>query len=194
MNLPHTVVHWLLAGSAVAAIIFFTVGLTTYFEHSPSRRWWVRLVHDLAMVLSLAHLAGVVLLPPRSDLWAAVGIGFYSLAVAVFLSAIESAKRTRLQRAFVDQPLPDRLITDGPFRWVRHPFYLGYILGAVAAPVAVKSTGLTLIALAMIVLTVLAAFREERIWLGSVRGPIYRAYAEKTGMFLPFIGRRRGLE
>lgn len=192
MHLPQTLTHWLLAVSAVAAIIFFTAGLTTYFEHSPTRSWRVRLVHDAAMVLSLAHLAGVLLLPPRSELWAAVGIGLYSLAVSVFLSAIESAKRTRLQRAFVDQPLPDRLITDGPYRWVRHPFYLGYILGAAAAPVAIASSGLALIALAMIVLTVLAALREERVWLGSVRGPAYRAYAAKTGMLLPWVGRRRG--
>ena len=101
----------------------------------------MRLIHDAGPVLSLAHLAGVVFLPPRSDAAAVAGIMLYSLAVAVFLSAIESAKRTRLQRAFVDEPLPDRLITDGPYRWVRHPFYVGYILGAVAAPVAMAGTG-----------------------------------------------------
>lgn len=173
----------------MAAIIFFTAGLTNYFQQSPRRPWWVRLVHDAAMVLSLAHLAGVVLLPPRSDFWAATGIVLYSLSVSVFLSAIETAKRTRLQRAFVDEPLPDRLITDGPFRWVRHPFYVGYMLGTAAAPVAIQSVGLTLIALIMMTLVVLAAFREERVWLASPRAQGYRAYRAKAGMFLPFIGR-----
>lgn len=174
MQLPQTLIHWLLAGSASAAVIFFAAGLTTYFETAPTRRWWVHLIHDAGPVLSLAHLAGVVL---------------YSLAVAVLLSAIESAKRTRLQRAFVDEPLPDRLITDGPYRWVRHPFYVGYILGAVAAPVAVAGTGLTLIAVLMIGLTIAAALREERAWLRSPRGQAYRTYRAKTGMFVPFIGR-----
>lgn len=189
MQFPQTVIHWLLAGSAAAAVIFFAAGLTTYFETAPNRRWWVRLIHDAGPVLSLAHLGGVVLLPPRSDAAAMAGIVLYSLAVAVFLSAIESAKRTRLQRAFVDQPLPDRLITDGPYRWVRHPFYVGYILGAVAAPVAVAGWGLILIAILMVALTLSAAIREERVWLRSSRGPAYRSYRAKTGMFLPFIGR-----
>jgi len=191
VRLPQTLIHWLLAGSAAAAVIFFAAGLTTYFEISPNRRWWVRLIHNAGPVLSLAHLAGVVLLPPRSDFWAVVGIALYSLAMSVFLSAIESAKRTRLQRAFVDEPLPDRLITDGPYRFVRHPFYVGYILGAVAAPVAVASLGLTLIAAAMIALTLAAAFREERVWLRSPRGQGYREYQARTGMLVPFIGRRK---
>ena len=190
MQLPQTLIHWLLAGSAAAAVIFFAAGLTSYFEASPTRRWWVRLIHDAGPLLSLVHLAGVVMLPPRSDFWAAVGIILYSLAMSVFLSAIESAKRTRLQRAFVDEPLPDRLITDGPYGWVRHPFYLGYILGAIAAPVAVASTGLTLIAATMIALTLAAAFREERAWLRSARGQAYRAYQATTGMFIPFVGRK----
>ena len=110
--------------------------------------------------------------------------------MSVFLSEIESAKRTRLQRAFVDEPLPDRLITDGPYRWVRHPSYVGYILGAVAAPVAVANTGLTLIAAAMIALTLAAAFREKRAWLRSPRSQSYREYQARTGMFVPFVGRR----
>lgn len=190
MQLPQTLIHWLLAGSAAAAVIFFAAGLTTYFVVAPQRRWWVRLIHDAGPVLSLAHLAGVVFLPPRSDASAVAGILLYSLAVAVFLSAIESAKRTRLQRAFVDEPLPDRLITDGPYRWVRHPFYVGYILGAIAAPVSTASTGLALIAIAMIGLTWFAALREERAWLRSPRGEAYREYQARTGMFLPFIGRR----
>jgi len=81
------------------------------------------------------------------------------------------------------------LITDGPYRWVRHPFYVGYILGAVAAPVAVAGTGLVLIAVLMIGLTIAAALREERAWLRSPRGQAYRTYRAKTGMFVPFIGR-----
>jgi protein-S-isoprenylcysteine O-methyltransferase Ste14 len=177
----------MLSGAAAAAVIFFAAGLTTYFSAPPNRRWWVRLIHDAGPVLSLVHLAGVVLVPPRSDAAAIAGIVLYSVAVAVFLAAIESAKRTRLQRAFVDVPLPDRLITDGPYRWVRHPFYVGYILGAVAAPVAVANVGLLLIAVVMVGLTVGAAIREERAWLRSARGQEYRDYQRKTGMFIPFV-------
>ena len=191
LQLPQTAAHWVLVGAATIAIIFFAVGLTTYFEAPKIRPRWVGLIHDSALVLALVHLVGTILLPPRSDRWAVAGILLYTLAVAVFLSAIEAARRTRLQRSFIDFPLPDRLITEGPFTWVRHPFFLGYILGALAAPIAISSLGLTILALCMITTTVSAAVREERVWLESPRADQYREYRRRTGMFVPFIGRGR---
>jgi len=47
------------------------------------------------------------------------------------------------------------LIADGPYQWVRHPFYLGQLNGALAAPVAIDSIGLGLIALLMAAIAVL---------------------------------------
>ena len=74
MNLqfPQTVMHWLLAGSAVAAVTFFAVGLTLYFERSP-RPLWVLAVHYTSMVLALLQTAGVIFLAPRSDGFVALG-------------------------------------------------------------------------------------------------------------------------
>jgi protein-S-isoprenylcysteine O-methyltransferase Ste14 len=186
--LPQTLVHWLLAASAAGAIVFFAVGLTSYFDRPRHRPAWVRVIHTLGTVLSLTQLALVLALPPRGDTWASVGIVLYTGAVTVFLSAIESARRTRLQRAFIDEPLPDRLIADGPYRWVRHPFYLGYIMGALAAPIAIDSLALVVIAAIMIAISVAAAIHEERVWLNSPHGEAYRAYRRRTGMFIPFVG------
>ena len=188
VHLPHTLVHWLLAGSAAAAVTFFAVGLTLYFERGP-RPPWVLAVHYGSMVLAILQVAGVLLLTPRSDTFAAIGILMYLMSIALYLSAIEAAQRTRLQRSFVDHPLPDRLITDGPYRWVRHPFGSGYLLGALAAPMAIQDLRLYLVAMPLVAATVLAAAREERVWLASPRGEEYRAYRRKTGMFIPFIGR-----
>lgn len=188
MAAPQTLIHWLLAAAAAGTISFFAIGLTTYFERARHRPAWVLAIHALGTALSVTQLALVLFGTPRGDVFAAAGIALYTVAVAVFLSAIESAHRTRLQRAFVDQPLPDRLITDGPYRWVRHPFYLGYILGALAAPIAIEGPALMAVAAVMIALTVAAAIREERVWLKSAHGEAYRAYRRKTGMFFPFIG------
>lgn len=188
MALPQTLIHWMLAASAAAAIIYFAMGLTTYFARPRHRPAWVRVIHTLGTTLSLVQLVLVLVLAPRGDVWASIGIVMYTAAVTVFLSAIESARRTRLQRAFIDEPMPDRLITDGPYRWVRHPFYLGYILGALAAPIAIDSLALAVIAVIMIAISVAAAIREERVWLESTHGEAYRAYRAKTGMFVPFVG------
>lgn len=190
MNLhsPDTAIHWLLAGSAVAAVTFFGLGLTLYFERSP-RPLWVLVVHYLSMVLALLQTAGVIFLEPRSDGFVALGIVMFMMSIVLYLSAIESAKRTRLQRSFIDHPLPDRLITDGPYRWVRHAFGTGYLLGALAAPVAIGDVRMMAIAAPLVATTIYAAVREERVWMSSARADEYRAYRRRTGMFIPFVGR-----
>jgi protein-S-isoprenylcysteine O-methyltransferase Ste14 len=189
LELPSTVLHWILVGSAAGAVGFFCIGLTVYFERRHDKPAWVQATHYSATLLSLLHLAGVIFLEPRSDALAIAGIVMYTLVVAVFLSAIEAADRTRLQHSFVDHPLPDRLITHGPYRWIRHPFYLGYIIGALAPAVAVNHPVILLISMAMVAITVTAAFHEERVWLASPHADEYREYRRRTGMFLPFIGR-----
>ena len=187
LQLPDTLIHWLLAG---AAVTFFAVGLTSYFERTP-RPAWVMAAHYSSMVLAMMQVAGTLLLPPRADALVAVAIAMYMMSILLYLSAIETAQRSRLrlQRSFVDLPLPDRLLTDGPYRWVRHPFGTGYLLGALAAPVAIDSPWMILIALLLVAMTAYAAVREERVWLASSRADEYRAYRRRTGMFMPFIGR-----
>ena len=188
--MPDRAAHWLLVFSAVAAVSFFCVGLTSYFERRRDRPLWVRGIHDTGMLLSLVHLAGVFLLEPRSDGAAVAGVMMYTAAVSLFLGAIEAANRTRLQRSFVDLPLPDRLISDGPYRWVRHPFYLGYIIGAIAPMVAIDHVVVFVASSLMVLITVTAAFREERVWLSSPRADAYRDYTSRTGMFVPKLWRR----
>jgi protein-S-isoprenylcysteine O-methyltransferase Ste14 len=192
-TMPNSVAHWLLIFSALLAVSFFCIGLTSYFERRSDLPWWVRLIHNTGMLLSLSHLAGVVIFRPRSEAFAAIGVAMYTVAVLLFLSAIEAATRSRLrlQRSFVDGPLPERLLTEGPYRWVRHPFYLGYIVGAMAPAVAIGHPVLIAIAGMMIAFTVIAAFREERVWLSSVRGDAYREYSSRTGMFFPTLTRSR---
>jgi protein-S-isoprenylcysteine O-methyltransferase Ste14 len=133
---------------------------------------------------------GVVLFEPRADWLVFAGLGLYMGAMLVFLSAIETARSMRMQRSFVDRPLPERLLTDGPFGWVRHPFYAGYMMGAVAPCVAIAHPALVVIALLMIAMVVNAAFREERVWLSSPRAEAYRQYQQRTGMFVPRLHRR----
>lgn len=188
-QLPDTLTHWLLAGASVATVVFFSGGLTLYFERSP-RPLWVVAVHYLSMVLALLQCAAVIGLPTRSDPFVAIAIVMYTAAIVLFLSAIESAKRTRLQRSFVDYPLPDRLITDGPFKWVRHPFCSGYLLGGLAGPIAIDHWLPIVLAVPVVIVVIAAAVREEQVWLSSpARSEEYREYRRRTGMFIPFIGR-----
>ena len=186
LSWPQTPVHLVLAGAAVAAVTFFAVGLTGYFERTP-RPPWVLAVHYVSMLLAVLQTAGVMFLKPRSDVFASIAIGMFTLSIALYLAAIEAAQRTRLQRSFIDHPLPDRLITEGPFRWMRHPFCTGYLLGALAPPIAIDDLRMIAIALPLVAITLAAAIRDERVWLASPRGDEYRAYRKRTAMFIPFL-------
>ena len=185
MTVPGTVFHWLFALAATGAVSFFFLAVPSYLERRTDLPLWVRAAHGLSMAPALAHLAGAFLLPPRSDEFAAAGVVMYTLAVAQFLSAMDAARGTRLQRAFVDHPLPNRLITAGPYRWVRHPFYLGYMIGALAPAVAIASIWIAAISAIMIAMVVAAAVREERVWLAGGRAQEYRSYQQRAGMFFP---------
>lgn len=188
--MPDSPLHWILVATSAATVAFFCIGLTSYFERRSDRPGWVRLLHDTGALLALAQLMGVVLFEPRADWLVFAGLGLYMGAMLVFLSAIETARSMRMQRSFVDRPLPERLLTDGPFGWVRHPFYAGYMMGAVAPCVAIAHPALVVIALLMIAMVLNAAFREERVWLSSPRAEAYRQYQQRTGMFVPRLHRR----
>lgn len=189
LQFPQSLIHWVLVGSSAAMVGFFAAGLTLYFERAP-RPMWVLALHYLSLVLALAGFGGVIFLPARGDAWVAAAIAMYMVAILIFLSAIEAAKRTRLQRSFIDHPLPDRLITDGPFGWVRHPFCTGYLLGALAGPIGIDHPVMSLMAAPLVFVAVSAAMREERAWLSGPRAEEYRDYQRRTGTFVPFIGRR----
>lgn len=188
MQFPDSLIHWLLAGACAAMVAFFSAGLTMYFERT-SRPLWVLSLHYVSLLLALAEFTGVLFLQPRADPWVVTAIVMYMVALAVFLAAIEAAKRTRLQRSFIDHPLPDRLITAGPFKWVRHPFCTGYLLGAFAGPVGIHHPVMLFIAAPLAVITMMAAMREERVWLSGPHADKYAEYRGRTGMFIPFIGR-----
>ena len=58
-----------------------------------------------------------------------------------------------------------------------------------AAPVAIDDWRIAMIAVPLVLMTVAAASREERVWMASTLGDDYRAYRRRTGMFVPVLWR-----
>lgn len=83
------------------------------------------------------------------------------------------------------------LITHGPYRWVRHPFYDSAALLVVASSLMTANWFLLLTGgLALVLIVVRTRTEEEN--LASRFGDVYRAYTAQTGRFLPRIRNRRG--
>ena len=80
-----------------------------------------------------------------------------------------------------------RLITDGPYRWVRHPAYTGLLLALAAAGLAMGDV------LALLILTLptgfafLSRIALEEALLEKKFGSAYRDYRKTTRKLLPWL-------
>jgi protein-S-isoprenylcysteine O-methyltransferase Ste14 len=76
------------------------------------------------------------------------------------------------------------LVTHGPYRWVRHPFYDVVLLGVVSMSLLTATWLLALSGLTVFAMLVVRT-RIEEAKLIERFGDDYRAYMARTGRFLP---------
>jgi len=79
-----------------------------------------------------------------------------------------------------------RKIADrGPYRWVRHPLYLGEIVSSLGVAIAANSYAAIALWLVLCGLQVYRAMREEQVLLRAL--PAYRSYRSRTAALLPGV-------
>jgi protein-S-isoprenylcysteine O-methyltransferase Ste14 len=76
------------------------------------------------------------------------------------------------------------LVTHGPYRWVRHPFYDVILLWGISLGLLTANWLLALVVLAAFAMLAIRTRIEERKLIERFGGD-YRAYMERTGKFLP---------
>jgi protein-S-isoprenylcysteine O-methyltransferase Ste14 len=79
------------------------------------------------------------------------------------------------------------LVTTGPYRWVRHPFYDAVGLAALANSLTAANWFLFVAGSLAVILLIVRSATEER-HLAARFGDAYRAYMERTGRFVPRVG------
>jgi protein-S-isoprenylcysteine O-methyltransferase Ste14 len=106
----------------------------------------------------------------------------------------EWSRRTVVDRNFyiaLAGEVPPAVCDVGPYRYVRHPFNLSYMVAFVGVAVAFPSLIVAGVCALNIGLFVHMAIDDERVLLASTIGADYRTYKERVGMFLPrFAGKR----
>lgn len=110
----------------------------------------------------------------------------YIVAILLFWRSIAIAKNSKLSFAF-SKERPSSLINDGPYKYIRHPFYLSYSLAWVAGFIGTLNIILCAIMLIMFFIYFKSAQKEEEIILSSELKNDYSNYKKNTGMFLPKI-------
>lgn len=143
-----------------------------------------RVIQAVGFLFMVAHL--ILLLQPREiESWIRLSsLILYVISFAIFWSCIYVNKRQPLTLAFSNDQ-PQHLTIGGPYRYVRHPFYLSYSLAWIAGAVATAQPWLLISVLVMGTIYYLAATKEERKFLTSPLSSDYIHYRSQTGMFIP---------
>jgi protein-S-isoprenylcysteine O-methyltransferase Ste14 len=172
---------------ALAAFVFasFTWGMLFHFRRSgrlTARAWLTAAAGSLSTACTLWSL----LTDPVPGLIPSAVL--YALSAGLFWSAVR-ASRGRLAICFSDAYLGS-VVTGGPYRWVRHPFYTAYTFAWLASCTATFWWPI-LAGSGVLVLLYRAAAREEEAHLLSTPGASsYERYMRGTGRFLPLWPRR----
>ncbi len=148
--------------------------------------------------LALAFMAGLVafLIEPSWMAWASfhlpnlarwTGAVFGVIAGGLLLWTFRS-----LGHNLTDTVVTRRnaiLVTHGPYRWVRHPFYLAFAMAVIANTLITASGFLAITGTAAFLAIVARTSIEEKKLIDRF-GRDYVSYMRRTGRFLPRI--RRG--
>ncbi len=87
----------------------------------------------------------------------------------------------------------DRLVTDGLYALVRHPQYLGLIVGLFGEGIVHWPTMFSVSFFPIIVLVYVLLARKEERAMNAKFGAEYRAYMNRVPMFIPRWGQWRRL-
>ena len=127
------------------------------------------------------HFTGPI---PRDDLVSWAGLALFALGITVLAAAVRTLGE--LYTSYLGIQPEHRLVTSGPYRYVRHPCYLGELLSMFGIGFALSSVvGLALALLSL--LLVLKRIKQEEEMLTAEFGDEYRAYMGRTKRLIPFI-------
>jgi protein-S-isoprenylcysteine O-methyltransferase Ste14 len=147
--------------------------------------------------LGLATMAGLIafIVSPASMAWSSLPLPAWvrwaGVATGVVAGVLLTWTLRSLGKNLTDTVVTRNqhtLVTTGPYAWIRHPFYTGFALAMVANALAAANWFLFLAGGLVFTLLVLRCRTEEENLIARF-GDAYRAYAMRTGRFLPRIVR-----
>lgn len=114
-------------------------------------------------------------------------VGLVLCAVAAFVGL---SARFHLGRFYVPQPSIEKdheLITDGPYRWIRHPMYAAALLWCLGWPLLVRSVAGTALAVGSALPALVTRMDMEEQMLLEALGEEYEAYQRRSRRLIPFL-------
>jgi len=181
-TLPNAILLLLLGG--VFVHFMYAAGRTFYFEESERDGPAAYLAQFSFLVSGTMLTWAVGLRMPMPVINQVVAV----LVLAASLSLYEWARHTIWGRRFgiaYGDHVPESLCEEGPYRHIRHPIYLSYLVAFLAMLIALPHWATGFSFLANVVVFVVTARNDERVLARSPLAADYAAYRERTGMFFP---------
>jgi len=181
----------------VGFVLFMPIGIYHRLKARTGERldrrqegWFIlvplRLLGVTAMVAFIAYLVS-----PSWMAWAAVPLPVWLRWTGVALGLCGGLLLTwtlrNLGRNLTDTVVTRKhhtLVTTGPYRWVRHPFYTAATLAFLANSLATANVFLFITGGVTILLLVIRTRKEEHHLVARF-GDEYRGYMRRTGRFMP---------
>lgn len=144
----------------------------------------------LPLIVILPYLEYRWLLSPYIPPWTTAGMLMSGIFTLVVGGLVLLASRRHLGRfgdlssVFTDK---HRLVTDGPYRYVRHPQYLGFLMLFLGYTVSVGSVFTTIITCIGFFMVIRLRIRQEEEWLIERFGEEYIQYRQHTRQLIPHI-------
>lgn len=113
-----------------------------------------------------------------------LALALFVLSMSLFAWTVRATRKTPPTMAF-DTDEPFFLLNHGPYRYVRHPFYVSYLLFWIGTALATPSLLSWAAPLVMLLVYWNAARREERKFANSNLAAAYQTYRARAGMFIP---------
>jgi len=152
--------------------------------------WFILIALRLCGALAVLTVAAF-LIDPTWLAWSAVPLPatarWVGVALLLLCGVLVAWTFHHLGRNLTDTVVTRRdhtLVTTGPYRWVRHPFYVAGLVGVVGVCLILANWFLLLFGGLAMALLVVRTAKEEELLLARF-GDDYRRYAERTGRFFP---------
>jgi protein-S-isoprenylcysteine O-methyltransferase Ste14 len=178
------------AATGIPLALLRPVGDQDVVHSSPDPPWRLTLLFLIPLVIAPLSAFGermhVAALP------AVAWLAWLGLALTAFGLSLRLLAMVRLGPRFAPIPAVQRahaLETGGPYAHIRHPGYLGAWLAGFGAMLVFRD-GLAMPLFVVFSWLLAVRARHEDALLETHFGDAYRAWAARTGAFLPGIGRR----
>ncbi len=145
----------------------------------------ILIMSSLSVVASVSEWAYLNNAMESSVLMTAIGAALLITGISIRVWAIRTLGKHFT--ATVTLTNDHRLVRSGPYRWVRHPSYLGAFMAIAGCPVFLNAWWATLIAVLSMTIAYYLRIGVEEEMLSAYFGDQYLAYKKQTKRIIPFI-------